>query len=229
MANPTRSVWSEAARAARLGAICAIGPSMILFGWYFAKNDHLPLPWVRIAVISALLGMFTGAALGGCVRLLMGAFDRTSGVVRLFANPITAGLVGGALASILAGVCAVAVFGSFRGPYVGTIESAGMLIAACASLATVLAADARRGTGGTISALVPAFGRVVFAAVLVGGVVTALAFVLAPSLFELGVFWSARYAVMAHGPVFVGCVVGVLVGAMFGAHLALSIWLSRRR
>jgi hypothetical protein len=224
------SAWKQASRAARLGAICAIGPSMILFGWYFAKNHELPLPWIRMAVISALLGMFTGAALGGCVQLLLGTFDKSKGLARVFANPVTAGLLGGAIASILAGVFAVAVFGAFRGPYIGTIESAGMLIAACASLATVLAVDARRGTAtGSVRDLVPAFARVVLAAVIVGGVTLAIAVAVAPSLFANGVFWTARYAVMAHGPVVIGCIVGVLVGAMFGAHLGLSIWLSRRK
>jgi hypothetical protein len=43
------------------------------------------------------------------------------------------------------------------------------------------------------------------------------------------VFWTARYAIMAHGPLFVGCVLGILIGAMFGAHLGLSIWLARKR
>ena len=221
--------WKLAARAARLGAICALGPSLILFGWYFANNRHLSLPWVRIAAISALLGVITGAALGGCVQRLITTFDRARGVSRLVANPVTAGLVGGALASILAGVCAVAVFGAYRGPYVGTIESGGMLIAACASLATVLAVDARRGAGaGTVRDLVPAVGRVILAAVIVGGATIALAVALAPSLFANGVFWTARYAVMAHGPIVIGCIVGIVVGAMFGAHLGLTIWLSRR-
>ncbi|MGE0398868.1 MAG: hypothetical protein AB7T06_19320 [Kofleriaceae bacterium] len=221
--------WKQAARAARLGAICALGPSLILFGWYFGKNHHLPLPWIRIAAISALLGMFTGAALGGCVQLLISASDRAKGIARIVANPITAGLVGGAIASVLAGVCAVAVFGSFRGPYVGTVESGGMLIAACASLATVLAVDARRGAGvGSIADLAPAFGRVILAAILVGGAAVALAVAMAPALFADGMFWTVRYAVMEHGPVTVGCVLGVLVGALFGAHLALSIWLARR-
>lgn len=222
--------WKQAARAARLGAICGIGPSLILFGWYYAANHHLPLPWMRIAAISALLGIFTGAALGGCVQRLITAFDRATGIARLVANPITAGLVGGALASILAGVFAVSVFGAYRGPYVGTIESGAMLIAACASLATVLAVDARRGAGaGSVAGLLPAAARVILAAVIVGAAAIALALVVAPALFANGVFWTARYAIMAHGPVAVGCVVGILVGAMFGAHLGLSIWLNRRR
>lgn len=221
--------WKLAARAARLGAICGVGPSLILFGWYYAKNHHLPMPWMRIGMISALLGVFTGAALGGCVQLLLGGVDRVKGAARLIANPVTAGLVGGALASILAGVFAIAVFGSHRGPYVGTVESAGMLIAACFSLATVLAVDARRGPGaGRVVDLLPAAGRVVLAAVIVAAATLALTFAIAPSVFCTGVFWTARYAVMVHGPVVVGSVLGILVGAIFGAHLGLSIWLARR-
>lgn len=223
------SGWKQAARAARLGAICALGPSLILFGWYYAANKHLPLPWMKIAAISASLGMFTGAALGGSVQGLIAVFDRARGLARVVANPVTAGILGGAVASVLAGVVAVAVFGSFRGPYVGTVEAGGMLIAACASLATVLAVDARRGGGaGSVGDLVPAAARVVLAAILVGGAAVGLVIVLAPTLFQHGLFWFMRYAVMDHGAVLVGSVLGVLVGALFGAHLGLSIWLGRR-
>jgi hypothetical protein len=221
--------WKQAARAARLGAICGFGPSLILFGWYFAKNHHLPLPWMRTGVITALLGTFTGAALGGCVQGLISSFDRVKGFGRLFANPITAGALGGAIASILAGVFAVAVFGAYRGPYVGTVESGAMLIAACASLATVLAVDARRGAAaGSVGDLLPAAARVLLAAIIIGVATIAVALAIAPTLFANGLFWTARYAVMAHGAVTVGCVLGILVGAMFGAHLGLSIWLNRR-
>jgi len=221
--------WKQAARAARLGAICGLGPSLILAAWYYAANHHLPLPWAKIIATSAFLGMFTGAALGGCVQGLIAAFDRVKGLGRVAANPITAGALGGAIASILAGVSAIVVFGAYRGPYVGTVESGGMLIAACASLATVLAVDARRGSGaGSVRDLIPAFARVVLAAIIVGVAAVAMALAIAPTLFANGVFWTARYAIMAHGAVTVGCVLGILVGAVFGAHLGLSIWLNRR-
>jgi hypothetical protein len=222
--------WKLAGRAARLGAMCGLGPSVILFGWYAAHNRDLPMPWARIGVISAILGTFTGAALGGVVRLLVARFDRLVGRVRLVANPITAGLIGGALTSIAAGVFAVAVFGSYHGPYVGTLESAGMLIAACWALATLLTVDALRGArAATAADLVPATAFVLIAAIVTAAVTIAAALVVAPSLFSDGVFWTARYAVLAHGAVTVGCALGVIVGAMFGMHLGLSIWLGRRR
>jgi hypothetical protein len=224
------TAWKQAVRAARLGAICALGPTVVLVGWYFLTHRELPMPWMRIAGISVLLGAFTGAALGGCVQLLVAATDRSRGIARVIANPMTAGLVGGALASILAGVFAVAVFGAYRGPYIGTIEAAAMLIAACTSLATVLTMDARRGTGaGSVRDLVPALVRVIGAALIVGALTLCIAIAIAPSLFANGVFWTARYAILGHGTVTVGVVLGLLVGAIFGAHLGLSIWLGRKR
>lgn len=222
--------WKLAARGARLGAICALGPTLILLGWYAAQNHHLPLPWAQIGLISALLGPFTGAALGGVVQLLIARSDRATGCARLFANPITAGLVGGAVTSILAGIFAIAVFGSYRGPYIGTVESTAMLIAACFSLATLLTVDAQRGSrvGGPVSDLIPAAGRVLVAAIATGLVTVGTALVVAPSVISEGIFWTARDLIHVHGTVAVGCVLGISVGAIFGMHLGLSIWLGRR-
>jgi len=223
------SDWRLAARAARLGAICAIGPSLILAGWYYAQNRELPLPWVQIGLISALIGMFTGAALGGAVGLLSATFDRARGVLRLVANPLTAGLLGGALTSVLAGIFAISVFGSYRGPYVGTLEASSMLVAVCFSLATVLTVDATRGAGqGAVSDLIPAAVRVIVAAVITGMIAVGVAVLVVPSLFSVGMFWTARALISQHGQLAIGCVLGVSVGAIFGMHLGLSIWLGRR-
>jgi hypothetical protein len=222
--------WKRAARGAKLGAICGLGPTLILFGWYAVQNRHLQLPWAQIGLIAALLGPFTGAALGGVVSLLIARSDRATGAARLIANPITAGLVGGAVTSILAGVFAISVFGSYRGPYVGTIESSAMLIAACFSLATLLTVDALRGSriGGPVSDLIPAAGRVFVAAIITTAVTAATAVALAPSLVSTGIFWTARALLQTHGAVTIGCVLGISVGAIFGMHLGLSIWLGRR-
>lgn len=221
--------WKLAARAATRGALCALGPSLILFGWYAAQNSHLPLPWAQIGVMSALVGAFTGAAFGGIVTLLVARFDRARGCVRLVANPITAGILGGAVASILAGVFAVAVFGSYRGPYVGTIEATALLITACGSLGTLLTVDALRGTRViALGDLVPAAGIQLVSALIIGVVTAGIAILLAPSLISTGIFWTARLLVSAHGPLWVGCALGVTVGAIFGAHLGLSILLGRR-
>ena len=222
--------WKLAGRAARLGAICAIGPTLILFGWYVAQNRQLPMPWAKIGAISALIGTFTGGSLGGVVQLLVARFDRVTGRGRLVANPITAGMLGGALTSILAGVFAVAVFGSFRGPYVGTVESTAMLIAACWALATLLTVDALRGTRtGAVSDLIPAAGRVILSAMMTAVVTVGTALVVAPSLISEGIFWTARHAIQSHSTVAVGCVLGISVGSIFGTHLGLSIWLGRLR
>lgn len=202
---------------------------MVLFAWYASANHHLPIPWLRTGILSVLTGLVTGAALGGGVQLLVGASQRVRGIARVIANPATAGALGGALASVLGGVMAVVVFGANRGPYVGTLESAAMLIAACASLATLLTADAMRGGGiPRIADLGPALVRVLIAAAIVSALAVAAAVAIVPSVFEIGVFWTARAAIAAHGQVTVGVIVGVLVGAVFGMHLGLSIWLGTR-
>jgi hypothetical protein len=109
-----------ARRAAWLGALCAFGPGAILFGWYYAKHHQtVAMPWAQIAVTSLVLAPLTGAAFGGLIRW----FAERSG------RPIASGIIGGALASIVPGIFAVAVFGSYRGPYAGSAEIAVMNIA----------------------------------------------------------------------------------------------------
>jgi hypothetical protein len=225
----------QALSAARLGALCGFGPGLMLFGWYYAHNGHLPLPWGTIALISAVLAPLTGAAFAGIVRLLIVRFDRYAGEGqpsrrRLYANPITAGVVGGALASIITGVFAVAVFGSYRGPFVGTLEISTMLFAACLAIATLLTVDTLRGSRPrSVTDLAAAIACVVAAGVITSALTLGIAYVVAPSLFSQGMLWTARMLVYAHGPVAVGCVVGISVGAILGLHLGLSIWMARRR
>ena len=223
---PSMSPWKRALRATRVGALCGIGPSLILFGWYAWQNRHLPLPFAKMGAISALIGTFTGAALGGCVQLLVAWSEHVRGGARAIANPLTAGLVGGAIASTLAGIFAIAVFGSYRGPYVGTLPATALLVAACASIAIVLTMDPRARSFRT--EIARASSRVLFAAILTAGIALLAIVILLPSVFSTGVFWTARAAIAAHGMVTVGCVLGVTVGAIFGMHLGLSLWLGRR-
>jgi hypothetical protein len=219
--------------AARLGALCALGPGLILFGWYYAHNGHLPLPWGRIALITVVLAPFTGAAFGGFVRLFIAWFDRHAGGAtrrRFYANPISAGVLGGALASIVTGVFAVAVFGSYHGPFVGTLEITAMLFAGCLAIATLLTVEVLRGSRPRSGEdLAVAIKLVVLAGLATAAVTIGSAILVMPSLFSAGVLWTARAEVLAHGAVTVGCVVGLAVGAILGMHLGFSIWLGRRR
>lgn len=227
-----QSDGTRVSSAARLGALCGFGPGLMLFGWYYAHNGHLPLPWGTIALISAVLAPLTGAAFAGIVSLLIVWFDRHAGQTshrRLYANPITAGIVGGALASIVTGVFAVAVFGSYRGPFAGTLEITTMLFSACLAIATLLTVDTLRGSRPrSITDLTTAIGFVVAAGAVTAALTLGTAYLVAPSLFSEGMLWTARVLVKAHGSVTIGVVAGISIGAILGLHLGLSIFMARR-
>jgi hypothetical protein len=207
---------NTARRAAWLGALCAFGPGAILFGWYYAKHHQtVAMPWAQIALLSLVLAPLTGAAFGGLIRWFA---DRSG-------RPIVSGVVGGALASIVPGIFAVAVFGSMRGPYAGSIEIAVMNIAACTALAIVLTTDAlpKRSLGRAIGIVIVAAGMT--AAITLGTV-----YVVAPSLYaDNGIFLVARGLARQHGGVPVGVLLGVIIGAIVGLHLGLCLALARSR
>ena len=207
---------NTARRAAWLGALCAFGPGAILFGWYYAKHHAtVAMPWAQIALVSLVLAPLTGAAFGGLIRWFA---DRSN-------RPIPSGIIGGALAAIVPGIFAVAVFGSYRGPYAGSAEIAVMNIAACAALAIVLTTDAlpTRSLGRAI-------GIVIVAAGLTAAITLGVAYVVAPSLFAPnGIFFVARGLAKQHGGVPIGALLGVIVGSIVGLHLGLCLALARLR
>ena len=203
-------------RAAWVGAMSAFGPGAILFGWYYAKHHALQtMPWAQIAVISLVLAPLTGAAFAALIRALANASNR----------PIASGVVGGALASIVPGIFAVAVFGAQRGPYAGSLEIAVMNIAACGALAIVMTADAlpRRS-------LVRATTIVIAAAAITAVVTLATAYLVKPSLFEPnGIFWTTRHLAQRAGAVPIGALLGAVIGAIVGLHLGLCLALAKLR
>ena len=207
---------NTARRAAWLGALCAFGPGAILFGWYYAQyHATVAMPWLQIALVSLLLAPLTGAAFGGLIRW----FAERRG------RPIASGIVGGALASIVPGIFAVAVFGSYRGPYAGSVEIAVMNIAACAALAIVLTADALPKRS-----VARALGIVVVAAGVTAIVTLGIAYVVAPSLFaNNGIFYVTRGLARQHGAVPIGMLLGAIIGAIVGLHLGLCLALAKLR
>jgi lysylphosphatidylglycerol synthetase-like protein (DUF2156 family) len=195
--------------------MCAFGPGAILFGWYYAKHHALPMPWLQIALTSLVLAPLTGALFGGLIR---GFAERTR-------RPIVSGILGGALASVVPGVFAVAVFGAQRGPYAGSLEISAMTIVACAALAIVLTVDAmpRRS-------LVRASVIVVGAAAITAVVTLGVTYVVAPSLFAPnGIFYVTRGLAQHHGSVPIGMLLGTIVGAIVGLHLGLCLAFARLR
>ncbi|MBA3500772.1 MAG: hypothetical protein M4D80_17640 [Myxococcota bacterium] len=206
---------NAARRAAWLGALCAFGPGAILFGWYYAKHHQtVAMPWTQIALVSLVLAPLTGASFGGLIRW----FAERSG------RPIASGVIGGALASIVPGIFAVAVFGSMRGPYAGSIQIAVMNIAACAALAIVMTTDALPKRS-----LAKAIGIVLLAAGITAALTLGTAYAVAPSLFtDNGIFFVARGLAKQYGGVPIGVLLGVIVGAIVGLHLGLCLALARR-
>ena len=214
-------------RAAWLGAVAALGPACILLGWYYAKHQALPLPWLKTMLITIVLAPFTGAAFGGAIRALIALSDRCARW-RWLANPISAGVAGGAIASVVAGVFAVAVFGSYHGPYAGSVEITVMTVVACTSLATLLAVEAlraRRAPRG--SDLMVAGLLVIVAAIATAAVTLIAARMLAPSLVRDGIFLYTKRLALEAGSILVGGALGAIVGAIVGLHLGITIQLAR--
>jgi len=215
-------------RAAWLGAIAAVGPACILLGWYYVQHQALPLPWLQTMLITIVLAPFTGAAFGGAVRALIALSDRCARG-RWLANPISAGVAGGAIASVVAGIFAVAVFGSYHGPYAGSLEITAMTVVACASLATLLAVDAlRMHRAPRGSDLIVASLLVILAAVATAVVTLIAARLLAPSLVRDGIFLYTKRLALEAGGIRVGGALGAIVGAIVGLHLGITIQLARR-
>lgn len=194
----------------------AFGPGAILFGWYYAKHHALQtMPWAQIAVTSLVLAPLTGALFGALIRGLANASNR----------PIPSGIVGGALASIVPGIFAVAVFGAQRGPYAGSLEIAVMTIAACAALSIVLTIDTLERRS-----LLHASAIVVGAAAITAVLTLSIAYLVAPSLFETnGIFFVTRRLALRCGTVPIGALLGAVIGAIVGLHLGLCLALARLR
>jgi hypothetical protein len=213
------------------GLVAGTLPAAAVFAIYFAFNHHLAMPWIRIASWVAVYGPVVGVLLACSVQVLVLGFDRAGAVVpplRVIANPVSAGCLGGALAGVLPGAVGVVVFGSYHGPFVGTSLIACGVIAGAVMVAAPLARRARRArihaAGGRER---PGGDRGVIAAatVIATLILVAVAVVIAPILVD-GAFAEARGALATRGAA-VGALVGAIGGGVVGVFIGLVIALGR--
>ena len=208
------------------GFIAGVFPAAVVFTIYFVVNHETDLPWVQIASILAVFAPVTGISLAVFVEALVLAFDRIASWWRplvALANPLTAGVIGGALAGAAPGAIGVTVFGSYRGPFVGTWLIAFANITGAVMVALPLARRARRariarGDAGESIALAAATAIATPALCAVAGVVTPL---LVDSSFE-----RIRGALEEDGPA-VGAAAGAIAGAVIGLYIGLVVALGR--
>jgi len=217
-------VWvARVGAAIRIGIRAGFVPMVIVFAAYYALNHEAPLPWLKIALLAAVYGPMVGVMLAVNVQVLVLIFDRVAALghgMRFVANPIAAGGLGGVLAGILPGSIGVTVFGSYRGPFVGTVLIAFALISGSGLIAIPLARTARRARGA------PDDPRAIRTAALVSTLILcALAVVIAPVIVDAA-FRQVNGFVQEHGAT-VGAIAGAVGGGVVGIYVGLVIAIGR--
>ena len=203
--------------ALRIGIRAGFWPAAAVFLIYFALNHTAPLPWLKIAILLALYGPMVGVQLAVTVEALVMMFEWL-GLRR--SAPVMAGGLGGALAGILPGAIGVSVFGSYHGPFVGTVLIALALISGSIMVAIPLARGARKARG-----LVADNRAIATAAVISTLILCAIASVVAPIIVDAA-FQRVRGAVAEQGAR-VGATAGVIGGGVVGIYVGLVIAIGR--
>ncbi len=222
-ARRTSVIGPRLAAAVGNGILAGLLPSAIVLAIYFFDHGEADLPWVRIASILALYGPAVGVLLAVCCEALTMVTDRIAragfGLVAL-ANPISACTLGGVLAGIAPGAVGVVVFGSYRGPFVGTGLIAFGLIGGAVLVAVPLAVRARRIREAPRNMLVIGAATVIATLIL-----CAVAAVVAPVIVG-SAFAEARNSVEEHGGL-VGAVAGAVAGGVVGVFIGIVIAVGR--
>lgn len=205
------------------GVVAGLLPSAIVLVAYFVQHRDADLPWIKIASILAVYGPGVGVLLAVACEALTMATDRIArvgyGLVAI-ANPIVACTLGGVIAGIAPGAVGVIVFGSYRGPFVGTGLIAFGLIAGSVMVAVPLAARARRVRRAPRNRLVIGASTVIATLIL-----CAVAAVVAPVIVG-GAFEEARNGIEDYGGL-IGGVAGALGGGVVGVFIGIVIAFSR--
>lgn len=217
--------------AIRTGVRAGLVPAAEVFAIYFVSNHALAMPWVRIASLLAVYGPAVGVLLAVLTELFVMLFDRIARAGRglvLVANPVTAGALGGTLAGIVPGAVGVTVFGSYTGPFVGTVLIAGALITGSMLVAVPLARRARRERWPRRTGAPPARDdRVIAAAAVIATLILcAVAAVIAPIIVATAFAETVRGTLEETGPV-VGAIAGAVGGGIVGLFVGLVIALGR--
>lgn len=222
--KPPPAWLARVGTAVRIGIRAGFYPTVIVFLAYYALNHAAPLPWIKIALLAAVYGPMVGVLLAVNVQVLVLVFDRIAAAghgLRFVANPVTAGGLGGVLAGILPGSIGVTMFGSYRGPFVGTVLIAFALITGSGLIAIPLARGARTARGA------PDDARAIRTAALVATLILcALAVVIAPVIVDAA-FRQVNGYVQEHGAT-VGAVAGAVGGGVVGVYVGLVIAIGRR-
>jgi hypothetical protein len=211
--RPPGEVARALGRAVRVGAVAGLLPNAAVLAVYFARYHELPLPWGKLASTLAAYALGTGISLAVVIQALVLACDRIArigfGLIAI-ANPIVAGVLGGAVGGIGPGAFAVTVFGGYHGPIVGTELVTAAILAGAALIALPLARPA-------------APARIAAAAILGGLIVSLIVVAIVPFLHEE----ELRSAVYALGPGPVGALAGLIGGATLGLYVGLVIAIAR--
>jgi hypothetical protein len=150
-----------------------------------------------------------------CVEVPIVWMDRAGDAwwpLRIVANPLVAGTVGGTLAGIAPGAFGVPVFGSYSGPFIGTAPLCGACIAAAALVVTPIA----RRSG---------VHRVGLAMALATPIACGLAAIAAPVIVDTA-FIQVNSTLDRDGP-FIGAACGAIGGAFLGFYVGLVVVLGR--
>jgi hypothetical protein len=205
------------------GVLAGLIPSAIVLVVYFVQHRDADLPWIKIASILAVYGPGIGVLLAVFCEALTMLTDRIArvgyGLVAI-ANPIIAGAVAGVLAGIAPGAIGVMVFGSYRGPFVGTELIAFGLISGSVMVAVPLAIRARRSRNAKPNALVIGAATLIATAIL-----CAVAAIIAPVIVG-SAFAEARNGIEDYGGL-IGAVAGALGGGVVGVFIGIVILFGR--
>jgi hypothetical protein len=205
------------------GFLAGLFPAGVVFAIYYVANHEMDLPWVQIGSILAVFAPITGISLAVLSELLLLVFDRLARWWRplvAIANPITAGAIGGAIAGIAPGAIGVTVFGSYRGPFVGTWMIAFANITGAVMVAVPLARRARRARARDDDSIAIAAATVIATLAL-----CAVAAVVTPLLVDSS-FDRIRGALEEDGPA-VGAAAGALAGGVVGIYIGLVVAFGR--
>lgn len=197
------------------GAIAGFVPAAILYAIYVAVAWDFALPWLQIGSMLAVFAPLAGMMLAVFVEGLVVATDRMRRAwwpLGLAANPLVAGVVGGALAGIAPGAVGVTVFGAYEGPFVGTAP----LAAACITSALLVVWPIAKRCGAARP------GMAIFLATIV---LCAAAGMIAPVVVHVA-FTEIGNELKTHGPL-VGAGVGIVGGGTLGLYVGLVVVMGR--
>ena len=193
---------------------------------YFLAYRDEPIPWQKLASAFFTFVILTGAAYAAGARGGIATLDRFVRGKRAW-TPLAGGVLGASIVGPLPGAVGVAYFGSQPYQFMGTAMLA-LAPVAGAWITSAVIARADRGGGSFVAALGASL-----LATLVFGAVGAGIFLTVDDEAMLDWFRRGARAADASGEVsqvglaFVGFEAGALLGALVGAHLGTTMFISR--